>query len=172
MFEFTETISIHAEPSTVWDVMHDLEKWWPASNPEHESLERLDDRGIEPGARLRIREKIVGVPGEAVGTITRVEPGAEVTWDAPEARYWWLGMGLTVGEGVTWSLDPGSGADTRVIAHVWATFAPGRAGHLTEWLFKNVLDGERKDREHARTELRYLKRVIEEAGRPPAVQDD
>lgn len=161
MFEFTEAISIHAAPSTVWDVMHDLEGWWPASNPEHESLERLDNRGIEPGARLRIREKIAGVPGEAVGTITRVEPGAEVTWDAPEAHYRWFGIGFTVGEGVTWRMDSDTGEDTRVSAHVWGTFTPGLTGRLSEWLFQHVLNGVPKDREHARTELRYLKQLIE-----------
>ena len=164
MFEFTEAISVCAEPSTVWDTMHDLEEWWPASNPEHESLERLDDRGIEAGARLRIREKIAGVPGEAVGTITRVEPGSEVTWHAPHARYRWRGIGFTVGEGVSWRIEPGTDGDTQVSAHVWATFPPGLAGRLTEWIFKRVLNGVPRDREHARTELCYLKRVIEEAG--------
>lgn len=163
MFEFTETISIHAAPSTVWDTMHDLEGWWPASNPEHQSLERLDGRGIEPGAWLRIREKIAGVPGEAVGTITRVEPGSEVTWHAPDAHYRWLGIGFTVGEGVTWRIEPDTSGDTQVSAHVWATFAPGLVGRLTEWIFKHVLNGVPRDREHAHTELRYLKRVIEEA---------
>lgn len=165
MFEFAETISIHAAPSTVWDTMQDLEGWWPASNPEHESLERLDGRGIQPGARLRIREKIAGVPGEAVGTITRVEPGSEVTWHAPAARYRWLGIGFTVGEGVTWRIEPDAGGDTELSARVWGTFAPGLAGRLTEWAFKHVLNGVARDREHARTELRYLKRVIELTGR-------
>lgn len=163
MFEFTETISVHAAPSAVWDTMRDLERWWPASNPEHESLERLDDRGIEPGARLRIREKIAGVPGEAVGTITRVEPGTEVTWDAPAARYRWGGVGVTVGEGVTWRVDPGPAGDTEISARVWGTFPPGLAGRLTECVFKRVLNGVARDREHARTELRYLKRILEEA---------
>lgn len=143
--------------------MRDLERWWSASNPEHESIERLDDRGIEPGARLRIREKIAGVPGEAVGTITRVEPGTEVTWDAPAARFRWAGIGVTVGEGVTWRAEPGPGGDTEVSARVWATFAPGLAGRLTEWVFKRVLNGVGRDRAHARTELRYLKRILEEA---------
>ncbi|MFI0448857.1 hypothetical protein [Actinomadura sp. 6N118] len=48
----------------------DLDGWWVASNPEHDTLEHLDDRGIEVGARVRIREKIAGIPGEAIGEIT------------------------------------------------------------------------------------------------------
>lgn len=62
LFEFTEIVTIHASRSVVWEVMTGLENWWLASNPEHQSLERLDDRSIEVGARLRIREKIEGVP--------------------------------------------------------------------------------------------------------------
>ncbi|TDD92908.1 hypothetical protein E1293_00070 [Actinomadura darangshiensis] len=92
MFEFTETVTIDAPSSTVWEHLQDLEEWWPASNPEHESLELLDDRGIRPGARIRIRERIAGVPGEAVGEITHVDAGTSVTWEAPAARYRWLGL--------------------------------------------------------------------------------
>ena len=58
MFEFTESISIQAPSSTVWEVMRDIEGWWLASNPEHESLERLDDGdALEVGTKLRIRER-------------------------------------------------------------------------------------------------------------------
>ncbi len=86
MFEFTETVVIEAPSPEVWEVLHNLEGWWPASNPDHDSLERLDDRGIEVGARLRIRERITGIRGEAVGEITRVDAGSTVTWEAPQAR--------------------------------------------------------------------------------------
>ena len=166
MFEFTETILVRAAPATVWEVLRDIESWWPASNPEHDSLERLDDRDVlEVGARLRIRERIGGIPGEAVGEITRVDPQVSVTWEAPSARYRWLGMSITVGEGVTWSVQPHAEppADdaTELSAHVWATFPPGRRGRLLELAFRHVLRGVEKDREHTRTELRYLKRTIE-----------
>ncbi|HEX6471119.1 MAG TPA: hypothetical protein VF069_18615 [Streptosporangiaceae bacterium] len=40
------------------------------------------DAGDRVGARLRIHEKVAGAPGEAVGEITRVVPGTEVTWHA------------------------------------------------------------------------------------------
>lgn len=166
MFEFIETISIEAPPPRVWDVMHDIESWWPASNPEHESLERLDDRDVlEVGAQLRIRETIGGVPGEATGTITRVEPQSAVTWEAPHARYRWLGIPVTVGEGVTWRIQPRDNAAeaTTLSAHVWATFPQGLCGRLLEVAFTTLLGGVEKDREHARTELRYLKDTIEQA---------
>lgn len=163
MFEFTEAISIHAPQAVVWEVLHDIEKWWPASNPEHLSLERLDNRDVlEVGARLRIREKIGGIPGEAIGTITHVEPGSAVTWEAPQARYCWFGVSVTIGEGVTWRVQPedSNTAATHLSAHVWATFPPGLRGRLAETVFAR-LGGIDKDREHTRTELRYLKGLIE-----------
>lgn len=156
-------IEIGAPPEVVWDVLKDIEGWWPASNPEHEGLERLDDRGIEVGANLLIREKIAGIPCEAVGEITRVDPGSAVTWEAPEARYRWFGIPLTVGEGVTWAIAQSGVGMTRLSAHVWATFPSGLFGRALESIFKGVLNGVEKDREHARTELRYLKRIIEQA---------
>jgi hypothetical protein len=160
VLEFTETILIEAPPPTVWAVMHDVETWWPASNPEHESLERLDGEVVQVGTRLRIREKIAGIPGEAVGQITRFEPLSAVTWEAPNARYRWFGVPFTIGEGVTWSIESRDGGATRLSAHVWATFPPGMRGRIVEWIFIR-LGGLEKDREHARTELRYLKQAIE-----------
>ena len=161
MFEFTETIDVEAPPATVWKLLGDLEAWWPASNPEHESLERLDDRGNQVGAKLKIRERIAGIPGEAVGEITEVEPLSKVTWEAPEARYRWHGIPVTLGEGVTWAIEPLGNDATRLSANVWATFPSGPLGHVIEWTFTRVLDGIRKDREHARAELEYLKKTIE-----------
>lgn len=161
MFEFTETIEIGAPTEAAWEVMSDIEGWWPPSNPEHESLERLDDRGLEVGARIRIREKIAGVPGEAVGEITQLEPGAAVTWEAPAARYRLAGVSVSIGEGVTWRVEPHGDDETRLSARVWATFPSGLRGRLTEWFFVHPLGGLEKDREHARVELRYLKRRIE-----------
>ncbi len=162
MFDFTETIQIEALPEDVWIVLQDIETWWPASNPEHISLERLDDKGVEVGARLRIREKIAGIPGEAIGEITRVDSARAVTWEAPQARYKWHGVPLTVGEGVTWGIETGAnGTGTQLSAHVWATFPQTPLGRVVEWFFTRVLNGIDKDREHARTELRYLKETIE-----------
>jgi hypothetical protein len=160
-FEFTESIEIGAPANRVWSVMTELEDWWVDSNPEHESLERLDDRGVAVGARLRIREKVAGVPGEYVGELTRVVPMSEVTMEAPSARYRLLGIPFTVGEGVTWRLEPLGEHAAQVSARVWATFPHGLMGRLVAWTFVHVLNGVAKDREHARTELRYLKRLLE-----------
>ncbi|HZD66669.1 MAG TPA: SRPBCC family protein [Acidimicrobiales bacterium] len=160
MFEFTETTVIGAPPPMVWAALQDLDGWWPASNPDHESLERLDDRGIEVGARLRIKEKIAGIPGEAVGEITEIHPCSSVTWEAPRARYHLLGFPFTVGEGVTWRLEDHGSDGTGLSAHVWATF-PGRLGRLLQWVFSHVFGGIERDREHTRTELNYLKGTLE-----------
>lgn len=163
MFEFTESISIRAPSSTVWDVMRDIEGWWLASNPEHESLERLDDGDtLGVGTRLRIRERIGGVPGEATGTITRIDPGSIVTWEAPRAHYRWFGVPITVGEGVTWRIDQVDYQTTTVSAQVWATFPAGLCGRIAEAAFTRILGGVDKDRQHTRTELRHLKTVIEQ----------
>lgn len=43
-------------------------------NPEHVSLERLGDKGVAVGAKLKIREKVAGIPMEGIGEITSVEP--------------------------------------------------------------------------------------------------
>ena len=160
MFEFTETITVDASPSTVWNVMTDLEGWWPPSNPEHESLERLDDRGIEVGAQIRIREKVAGIPCVADGQITRVDPMSTVTWEA-RAQYKCLGVSVPIGEGVTWRIQSGDRDATQVSAHVWATYPHGLFGRFVGFVFTRLLNGIEKDREHARTELLYLKRVIE-----------
>lgn len=163
MFEFTETITVNASPSTIWQVMIDLEEWWPPSNPEHQSVELLDDRGIEVGAQIRIREKVAGIPCVAEGQITRVDPMSEVTWEA-RARYRWWGVSVPICEGVTWRLRPAGLDTTRVSAHVWATYPPGLFGRFVGFVFTRLLDGIEKDREHARTELRYLKNAIEAKG--------
>jgi hypothetical protein len=92
LFDFTESVLIEAPHLRVWEVLSDIDCWWLASNPEHESLEHLDSLApTQVGARLRIREKTGGIPGEAVGTITAVDPGNTVTWEA-DARYRWLGV--------------------------------------------------------------------------------
>ncbi len=160
MFEFTESIVIDESPERVWELMRDVDKWWLPSNPEHISLEHLDDRpATEVGARLRIREKVAGIPADAAGTITEVEPGCAVTWDA-DATYRLAGLRVKIGEGVTWRIQP-VGSNSLVSAHVWATFPPGIFGRVVAFAFTHLLDGIAKDREHARTELRYLKRTIE-----------
>jgi hypothetical protein len=52
---------------------------------------------------------------------------------------------------------------------VWATSPAGPTGRRIEWIFTRVLNGIDKDREHARTELRYLKQTIERTPPGPAI---
>jgi len=163
MFDFTESVVIAAPHTQVWDVLSDLDRWWLASNADHDSLEHLDSLPpTQVGARLRIREKIGGIPGVAEGTITAVQPGEAVTWEA-DAVYRLLGVPVRVGEGVTWSVQPDGEATTRVSARVWATFPRHLVGRLASIAFMHLLNGVKMDREHARTELRYLKDLIEGA---------
>jgi Polyketide cyclase / dehydrase and lipid transport len=165
MLEFTESILVHAPAAAVWQVMQDVRRWWPSSNPEHESLEMLDGDGtLQVGHRIRIRETIAGVPGEATGTITDLKPGSLVTWEAPQARYRLLGIPVTVGEGVTWRVKECDAHSTTISARVWTTFPRSVWGLLVRTAFTRLLNGIEKDREHTRTELEYLKRTIEDGG--------
>ena len=41
MLDFTESIRIETPPARVWAALLDIERWWPAPNPEHESIDRL-----------------------------------------------------------------------------------------------------------------------------------
>lgn len=162
MYEFTETILIEAPPTRVWEVMSDLEGWWQAGNPEHESVELLDGSGVRVGAQVKIREQIAGMPGEAVGVITAVRPGSALTLEVPEARYRWHGIPATISEGVTWEIEPREDeANTRVTARIWVLFPIGLIGSAMRWAFVRPLNGIEKDREHARTELRHLKLLTE-----------
>lgn len=168
MFEFTESVLVEAPRQQVWDVVRDVDNWWLASNDEHDDLEHLDDRPVtEVGATLRIREKIGGIPGEAVGAITAVETGSAVTWEA-DAAYRWLGLvSVPVQEGVTWRLQAQDDATTVLSAWVWASFPGKGIGRLAAFAFMHLLDGVAKDRKHARTELQYLKHLVEDGGSAP-----
>lgn len=161
MFEFTEAIDIAAPAERTWDVLKDIDGWWIASNPEHQALEHLDARAVtEVGASLRIREKIGGIPGEAVGTITAVESGKAVSWEA-DARYRWIGVSVPVREGVTWRVDPRGAGTCTLSATVWAQFPRTGLGRVVSFTFRRLLRGIDKDRAHARAELLYLKKAIE-----------
>lgn len=161
MFEFTEAIHIAAPAERTWDVLKDIDGWWMASNPEHQALEHLDARAVtDVGAALRIREKIGGIPGEAVGTITAVEPGKAVSWEA-DARYRWIGVSIPVREGVTWRVEPRGTDACTLSATVWAQFPRTSLGRVAFFAFSRLLNGIEKDRNHARAELVYLKKAIE-----------
>lgn len=161
MFEFTEVVDVAAPAAQTWDALKDIDNWWINSNPEHQALEHLDARAVtEVGARLHIREKIAGIPGEAVGTITAVEPGTTVSWEA-DARYRWIGISIPVREGVTWRVEP-QGIDACMLsATVWAQFPSTGLGRAASFAFRRLLGGIEKDRTHARVELLYLKKAIE-----------
>ncbi|WP_396926364.1 SRPBCC family protein [Mycolicibacterium sp.] len=161
MFEFTEAVDVAASAAQTWDALKDIDGWWIDSNPEHQVLEHLDDRAVtEVGATLRIREKIGGIPGEAVGTITAVEPGRAVSWEA-DARYQWIGISIPVREGVTWQVEPRGTDGCTLSATVWAQFPGTGLGRAASFAFRRLLGGIEKDRIHARVELLYLKKAIE-----------
>lgn len=161
-FDFTETIRIDAPAPTVWATLVDIETWWLPSNPEHDSIERLDaGHEITVGTRFRIREKIAGVPGTGLGAITHLDPGTSVTWESDQMRYRLLAaVPFTISEGVTWRVDSDGPDHCCVSAHVWARFPTGPGGRLLWLLFTRLLNGINKDRRHARTELEYLSAIL------------
>lgn len=173
MLDFTECVSIRASPARVWDALLDIEQWWPPSNPDHESIERLNAAGevtgvgarvkIDVGTRFRIRGKIAGVPGAGIGVVTRVDPGKAVTWEADCMRYRLYGVTFTIGEGVTWRVDPDEPEASLLSAGVWAHFPGGLRGRILWLIFSRFLGGVEKDRHHARVELEYLKEALESA---------
>lgn len=162
MFEFTARLTIEASAETVWQEFEKIDDWWVASNPEHESLEILStDRILRPGMRIRVKEKIAGIPGVAEGVVTEFEPGHLATWEA-DATYQFLGLSLPIHEGVTWRVEPAEHGETcELSAHVWADFSAAPLAPAVEWIFKRPLRGVKHDYEHAMRELRYLKRRIE-----------
>lgn len=176
MLDFTETIPINASPARVWAALLDIQRWWPPSNPEHESIERLDDadnviadpqpKEIGVGARFRIREKIAGVPGAGVGVVTGVDSGRAITWEADSMRYRLYGMAFTIAEGVTWSVGPQEPESSLLSARVWARFPEGPVGRILWLVFSRLLGGVERDRRHARVELEYLKETIESTPSP------
>lgn len=163
MFEFTESIEIQASQEHAWSYLLDVQHWWAPSNLEHEGLEILDDdKELAVGTRIRIREKVAGIPGQAIGEITEIKRLHHITWKADLACYRLWGISLRLTEGVRWSLVPHEGG-VKLSATVWAIFAPNLKGRVMEWLFKGPLQGETKDRRHAQRELEYIKRDLEGA---------
>lgn len=159
---FTEQIEIDTSVTRLWAFLVDIERWWLASNPDHQSLDIVDGDGpVGPGSRIRIREKIAGIPGEALGEVTEFVVGDHMTWEAGQARYRLWGIPLQVREGVRWQLRPHESGRVALSATVWAEFPEDWKGRIAEWLFTGPLRGERRDRRHARRELEYIRRQLE-----------
>jgi len=165
MYEIAPSITVDASPQTVWEYVRDVEAWWVASNPEHESLEILSADGtLEEGTSLRVRERIAGVPGVATGEVTEVVPQRRLTWEATDARYRYFGLTVHVDESVSWELTPIDGA-TELTARVRASFPETLVGSLVEWSFEHLLDGVERDYQHAMRELEYIREELESSGR-------
>jgi hypothetical protein len=163
MFEFTESIRIEAQSNAVWDHLADVERWWLPSNPDHIGLEvRSSNNGIGIGTEVVFEERIAGIKGKAVGTITSLIHGEKITWEGI-AEYRYLGFPFHIREGVSWQVESHTQSST-LSARVWAEFPSSTFGRIFEWYAKSFLNIVARDREHARRELVYLKSAIEHAG--------
>ncbi len=163
MFEFTEKVLIDKPPAKVWETLLDIEKWWPPSNTEHICINVLSSGSpLGVGSEITFEEMVAGIKAKAIGSITRWTPEREAAWEG-KATYHYLGIPIHIHEGVSWRIKNHSGSST-LSAIVWAKFPPTVFGRFIEWYgttFLNIVD---RDREHARCELEYLKRVIENEG--------
>ena len=135
-----------------------------ASNPEHIALEiRSPEKRIAAGTEIAFEERVAGIRGSAAGTVTNLTPGVAATWEGV-AEYRCAGFRMSIEEGVTWSVEP-TATGSKLSAHVWARFPSGWLGPLLEWYSTAILRIVHRDREHARCELEYLKRLFEGGGR-------
>ena len=160
VFQFTESISVAASPQDIWDNLADIEEWWPPSNPEHIDIEvRPRGPAVGVGTEVVFEERIAGIKGQAAGAITTWVPGREATWEG-EAVYYYFGLPFRIGEGVCWSVEE-DGPASRLSARVWAVFPKTLYGRFMEWYAIRLLNVVEHDREHARRELEYLKRLVE-----------
>lgn len=162
MFRFIAKVHVHVEQERAWNYLPRVEQWWLPSNPEHESLQILsEDKRMREGLRIRIQERIAGIPGIAEGTISQIEPGKSVTWQAQAIYRLWL-IRVPVQEGVTWAVQP-VGEGCELSAEVWAEFPHSFSGKSWAWIFVHLLNGAQKDYDHALYELNYLKEQLERA---------
>lgn len=123
MFEFTETISIDAQPGQVRQLLSDVERWWPPSNPEHIGIEvRSSDKSIRAGTPVIFEERVAGVSARAEGAITRLIPEAEATWEGVAVYRYWI-FRFKIHEGVSWRLSA-DGTSSKLSVKVWARLPP------------------------------------------------
>lgn len=160
MFQFTESISIASRPNEIWKTIVDIEKWWPPSNPEHISID-IHNAGnpINVGTEINFEERIAGIKGIASGSITKWIPEKNATWEGL-AIYTYFGIPIRIQEGVSWSIE-GEGANSTLSATIWAQYPANLFGRFVEWYSIRLLNVIARDKEHARCELEYLKRIIE-----------
>lgn len=160
-YEIKPEVKIDAPISNVWSFLIEIENWWVKSNPDHKSLS-INNSGkeIEVGTKITIEEKIAGIPCKAIGEISKLEPNRQIEW---KAVYYLFGIKwIRVHAGVAWKLRSISSERSALMANVWAHF-PNTLGYKFLWFFfKKIINGIDKDYEHAMTELKYIKGVIEQ----------
>lgn len=160
MFSFTESVTITASPGVIWANLVDLERWWAASSADHIRLEILsEDKSLATGTPVNFEERVAGIRAEAKGRIVWLHAGSAARWEGT-ALYHWMGLKIPIDEGVEWHIA-GLGEMAIVSASVWAYFPKGLWGGMVRWYAMTVLKIERRDREHTRRELEYLKGMVE-----------
>ena len=161
MVEAKATVQIQACANDVWKYIVRLEDWWLRSNPnEHIELSLIDSNKIEEGTQFILKEYIAGVRGEAIAEISKLTPLKKLVWSSKKASYTLLGITFNVDEGGTFESTENNGVCT-LSHHVWGSVKNPIIGRFVEMFFKHILQGERKDYEHTRSELQFVKNEIE-----------
>lgn len=160
MFLLKESIEIAAPPGRIWETLLDLERWWPASNPEHLRIEvNPVGKPIDIATEIILDVRVVGIKARAVGSIAKWIPEQDAAW-VGTAVYRYYGLKVSVREGFWWSIEDRGDASI-LSAEVWGKFDRTRFGRLAERYAVNTLKIVDRRRDQARRELAYLRSEIE-----------
>jgi len=161
MIEVKAAIEIDAGSDAIWKYLIHFEDWWIRSNPkEHIELTLLDTKEIKKGAKFILKESIAGITGSAIAEVTDLVPMKKLVWTSHNAKYNLIGINITANEGGIFELEE-IDSRCRLSHHVWGTIEIPFIGGAMEWIFKHVLNGEKKDYDHTYRELKFVKYEIE-----------
>lgn len=106
MIEVEASVEIARPPQDVWNYVSRIDKWWLASNPgEHIELSQIGQGNVQRGTAYVLKERIAGIRGEAIITISEYQPPERLEWKSLRAKYKLFGIGLKVKEGGTFKIS-------------------------------------------------------------------
>lgn len=159
-YEIKPKMEIDVSKKVLWDFLIDLNGWWVKSNSDHDSLKvHHSGKPVGLNTKITVKEKIAGIPCKATGKITQFNDQQLVEWTAN--YYIWGLKWIKIDAGVRWKLTSIDDHKSTLMANVWADF-PNRIGYRLLWfLFKYLMNGIKKDYDHAMKELTYIKKTVE-----------
>ena len=160
MIEAKASVEINCSPEEVWNYLIRIDDWWLRSNPkEHIELTLVGTKEINEGTQFILKEYIAGIKGEALAEISEIVPLKKLVWRSIKAQYKLLGFKTNIEEGGIFTLTESASGCT-LSHYVWGKIRNSHWSPIIEWLFKNVLKGEKKDYEHTYRELIFVKKEM------------